>query len=430
MKRYLDFNDTSILTKFIKAIVSTTNIPSIDFWKPGKSIKSGAFYLTENYIVRCLTSDDGKPDANGKYKVTTIYDPRYFEMVTPYIFGKQYNGFTDKYTSKYQWYDEETHKYLGKYLRMLRDFKGVNLMHLYNCACLADYQSVRIHSEIKSDPETISKYGHAQVEYSLESLDKNINDGYKIFTCPIQYDQDYSIFINSQLPVKITAFYYTGIGHIPNEIKGGVIDIQSSKFNKPIKFRCNQDVADNTIDNVYRNLLTLLIEVPEKCNNVVVLEGDYSQATLKTLDNENSFTEVIIGDSSDLNALTNSDMDLLCPATSELTRAIDNKMHAFDLELIPYLLYHVIDVSDEISDNIARIQEYITSYEFFKIYGTRYIQRYKKGIWDNNMRLFIYNLMTKGIKRGGNVILKKKVINTTGYVDRDVEEILERGQNG
>ena len=69
---------------------------------------------------------------NGKYLVESIYDPTYFEITSPYIFGEEYRSFTGRFESKYQWYDAETHKYLGRYLRMLKDFKHIDLMHLYN----------------------------------------------------------------------------------------------------------------------------------------------------------------------------------------------------------------------------------------------------------------------------------------------------------
>ena len=99
--------------------------------------------------------------------------------------------------------------------------------------------------------------------------------------------------------------------------------------------------------------------------------------------------------------------------------------YAFDLDLIPYLLLNVIDLNDNISDNIKRVQEIVSSYDFYRLYKVRYTKPYKKGIWDNNLRKFIYDLMTTGVKDGDVVLIDKKVNNVTGYVDKDVESTFE-----
>lgn len=431
MKQFHYFNDTSMLTKFIKSLISTTNLPLIDYWKPGKPIKEGAIYLTENYIVRCLESDNCSLNADGSYVVDSIFNPEYFELVCPFINGEFYRSLTGTFNSKYQWYDADTHKYLGKYLRMLRDFENIDLMYLYNCVTPTEFPTARIETSIDTSIETMAIYKHPYVEVALNT-DFTEDDGYKVLTCPIVFNQDYTIYINSSLPIKIAPIYFNGICNVtPNLVNGAdYIIAQSAKFSKPIKYRCSQDIEKSATDSVYRSLLTLLIQVPKDCNNVVVLEGDYSSVKLNTFDGKNSFAEVISNIETNYNDFTNEEIDTMCPMMSNLVRAIDNKLHAFDTELIPYLLYHTISLADNISENIARVQEYISSYEFFKLYGICYTKPYKRGIWDNELRLFIYNLMTKGVKRGNAILIDKKVINTTGYIDRDVEEIIERGQNG
>ena len=50
------FNDTSIYTKFIKQLVATTYVPTIEVWKPGKPTIAGFQYITKNYIVEALQS--------------------------------------------------------------------------------------------------------------------------------------------------------------------------------------------------------------------------------------------------------------------------------------------------------------------------------------------------------------------------------------
>lgn len=418
MKQFHYFNSDDLLTKFIKSLVSSTNLPLIDFWKPGKPIKEGCFYLTDNYIVRCKQSDMGTL-VNGKYLVESIYDPTYFEITSPYIFGEEYRSFTGRFESKYQWYDAETHKYLGKYLRMLKDFKHIDLMHLYNCVSPIEYNSVRI------DNKLIREIG---VNYLTPVINTEPlgNDGYKIITCPIMYNQDYTIYIDSNLPIKMAAVYFNGLTVVVPEIINQRVDVkQSARFSQPILYRCEENVVDTSNSSLYRNLLTLLIQVPEYCNNVVVLEGNFTDSHVFVEKDGNSLKRVILGDNYDFSSQTNEQMDKICLTSSNLIRTMSNELHAFDLDLLPYLLLNVIDLNDNISDNIKRVQEIVSSYDFYRLYKVRYTKPYKKGIWDNNLRKFIYDLMTTGVKDGDIVLIDKKVNNVTGYVDKDVESAFE-----
>lgn len=423
MEQFQYFNDSSVLTKFIKAIVNTTNLPLIDYWKPGKPIKRGIFYITDNYIVKCIKDSDGS-------NVKTIYDTEYFDVISPYVFGENYRCFTGTFQSKYQWYDAETHKYLGKYLRMLRDFKQINLMHLYNCVTPVEYNSIRIKTTVDVSDETQNVFGHPYMHVELDTKFDG-DDGYKVITCPIMYDQDYTIYANSSLPVKMTAIYFNGINSIFEEpVSDSFMYKQSMTFSNPILYKCKQSTTQSSLDSVYRNLLTLIIQVPKNCNNIVVLEGDYTKLHIINTPEGNKLTQTIIGNNHNLDTLSNVEMDKLCPAISNLTKTLQNKLHAFDLELIPYLLYHVIEPNDEISENIAVIQEYISSADFNRLYGMCYTKPFKRGIWDNNLRKFIYDVMLHGIKRDGNILINQKIFNNTGYIDRDTEEAIKRGHYG
>lgn len=418
MKQFHYFNSNDILTKYIKALVSSTNLPLIDFWKPGKPIKEGCCYITNNYIVRCKKSDEGKL-VDDKYKVDSIYDSNYFELLSPYIYGEEYRSFTSKFESKYQWYDSDTHKYLGKYLRMLKDFKQLDLMHLYNCVSSIEYNSVRIDNEIVKEAGA----NYLKPIINTEAVD---NDNYKIITCPILYNQDYTIFVNSDLPIKMAAVYFNGLTVVVDDIINHKVDVvQSASFNKPILYRCEENVEDNSNNSLLRNLLTLLIQVPKKCKNIVVLEGDYTNSHVFVEKDGNSLREIIINDNYNFNNLSNEEMNKICVTSSNLIRTISNELHAFDLDLLPHLLLNVIDSNDEISENIERIQSIISSYDFYRLYKVRYTKPYRKGIWDNNLRKFIYDLMTVGVTNGETTLINKKVCNVIGYVDRDIENILE-----
>ena len=54
------------------------------------------------------------------------------EIISPYVHNNYNKCFNSTYTSYISGYDSETHKYLGNYLRMIRDITNVDLMQYYN----------------------------------------------------------------------------------------------------------------------------------------------------------------------------------------------------------------------------------------------------------------------------------------------------------
>jgi hypothetical protein len=128
---YTKFYDNTITTKFIKNLVSKTNVPFISTWKPGDFVIRGMLYLTRDAIWKCQHTgfpnsvDDVctvheanlyKEIPNGgldKLGSTTNEAIRFFTRVSPYVFGEEYFNITGKYTSKVLGYDATTHFYLG-----------------------------------------------------------------------------------------------------------------------------------------------------------------------------------------------------------------------------------------------------------------------------------------------------------------------------
>ena len=86
------------------------------------------------------------------------------------------------------------------------------------------------------------------------------------------------------------------------------------------------------------------------------------------------------------------------------------------------MLLNVIDSKDEIYQNIERIQKYSTSTENREINNSNYTGTYVKGEWDDSLRKYLYDLVTKNIKT-------PTTVDISGYVDKDVETIITRGQN-
>ena len=118
-----------------KELVARTNVPFISTWKPGDFAIRGMFYITSDSIWKCLhtgwpKSVDDFCDLTHETKVVKIDDDgnitdtssidkssamrvRFFERVSPYVFGQEYFNITGNYKSDLLGYDATTHFYLG-----------------------------------------------------------------------------------------------------------------------------------------------------------------------------------------------------------------------------------------------------------------------------------------------------------------------------
>jgi hypothetical protein len=245
---------------------------------------------------------------------------------------------------------------------------------------------------------------------------------------PIYFNQDYTIYIDCDLPIAITAICYDGENKINNYTSdSGVIHLNKATKNNPIVYNVTQNIGSGHSSMYYRNYLTLVIQVPKTCNNVVVLEGNYKDIKPDLTNNKNELSKVIFGD--DYNKLSLDDVNRYCKVLPALTRSLTNELYAYDDILIEYLLRNVIYKDDEISDNITRIQKYCSSYEFEKYNGIRFDSPYTKGIWDNKLRMFLYDLMTKSNDNNKKKAFNAQLVNVTGYVDKEMETLVTRGQN-
>ena len=404
------FNEDSIYTKFIKQLVATTYVPTIEIWKPGKPIIKGFQYITKNYIVEAKESwnqDSG-------IELNDIYNG-YFNIIKPYIEGKEYQNITSNYISNKFMYDSKTHFYLGQYLRMLRDLHDLDLMCFYNCVTGVTSDKIRLGSE--KDPNEVITNNKEE-------------DNYTTLLVPIYFNQDYTIYLNSSAPIKMRGIFYDEVTNVSvkNLSESKVIEYPSSSSSKPILFRLNQKIGAGYYSMYYRNYLTLALQIPKNIKNVVILEGDYTNSKLYIENSQNKIPEVTYG-TIDYSNLTTEEINKHCIGIPALTRSIKNELYAYDDKLLEYLLLNAIHSEEEISKNIERVQTYSSSYECEKYNGTRFDKKYTRGVWDNNLRMFLYDLVTKGGKNNKRAHLDPITIDILGYVDKDVETIITRGQD-
>lgn len=410
----------TIQGKFIKELLRSTYIPTVPIYKLGDSLIQGMTYISGGYIVKAKknTTDINFP--------TSLTDSNYFEILEPYVLGKQYRGITSNFVSNSSTYDSETHKQLGNYLRAIRDLYNINLMPFYNCFSGNYNDNIRIDTE------------HKQIKYSQQI----VRDGYKVMLVPIKFNQTYTIYLNSSLPIILGSIYYDD-KYVLNEtqlLDNDLIQPTYASMDQPIYYRINKvgSTESNNDPNadIINNYLTLLIQVPSAySSNVVVLEGEYkplSYVDIKVIkdefDNEkiqpNTVTEKLcetIVDFTNENSWTNQNIERLFPIEPFLTHTIGTQNYAFSSRLVEYLLQNVITDVDFISDNIERVQQYCSSDKSAELNGIKYTEGYIKGVWDIHLQKYIYDLVTNKFK-------KPYIFDVNGFVDKDSEQIVNRGK--
>lgn len=428
------FNDDNMLTKFIKNLLFTTYIPTVQIWKVGKPVIKDFIYVTKNYIVKAIANWPLNTSSQTTYDgPTSEIDDRYFKILSHYVRGDFYRGITSNYESTTSNYDSETHYYLGQYLRMIRDLDGIDLMQYYNCWDGSYSDKIRFNL-IRNDNN----------QNTIEIIQNNKKvDGLKTLLVPIKFNTKYTIYINSNIPFTICPVYYDGINIIRNrDISNPLFykKISRCAFNSPYlyegidttKNNLNTNTNNNTV--LFEEYLTLLIQLPENnMSSVVVLEGDYTNIDLINIvkghyDNNifrydeisvNKLTEVRIGE--DLNRLSDTEFENLFRSVPSLTRQIDGQNYAFSDRLIEYLLLNVITKDDEITQNVERIQAYNSSIKSNQLNGRMfYMQGKVNGVWDRSLRKYNYDLAT--------TFKQPLSFDINGYVDKDTEELILRGK--
>ena len=129
----------------------------------------------------------------------------------------------------------------------------------------------------------------------------------------------------------------------------------------------------------------MLIQIPEiNTSTVMVLEGNYTENKLintncNGIEMQNGIKKLYYG-----KPLKNiEEIDLVenyFSSVSSLTQIFDGQNYAFNDRLIEYLLLNAITKNDDITDNIKRIQEYISSYKAQSQLRERYTKPYIKGV--------------------------------------------------
>ncbi len=326
------------MSRFIKNLLYTEELPLLDVVTKGDLIIKDCLYIYGEDIIRCtgtgrLEGDDTivLVPSNDLFPSSALYSggirKAEFEFVSRCEECEKNKVFY-KYRSNTNYYDGETHKHLGNYIRYFKNKTGIDLMPFYNCYTSDVIEGMYLQPPKKDSPT-----------YILET-----NDSYKVLAIPIKFNKTYTIAVDCGEPVQMRAVIYdknAGMivdnsgGYYSDRLESSYTRIFSSLFSRPFTFKV--ETEDYALYQQQRNL-HLLIQIPSHNNSSIsVLEGKYTDLHVVHT-NENTVRSV----------RPFRNLSLLNFNTKQ--------SYAFSDRLVEYLLLNVITSQEEISDNLDRVQ--------------------------------------------------------------------------
>lgn len=425
----IKFESNNILVGYIKNLLAEFKLPTppVYTYDSNDYAVEKQLYIKDDYICQFI---DGHFEKLFAFENSNI-EKNYYKQL--------------KFTGNS--YDSHTHEYLGDYLRFIRDYKGLNLMSLYNCYSNSFprnmcYQSKPVNSE-NNNTDSNSENSNTEQSNSTEAesfVFDTADSSYKIIMVPVRANKVYTIAIDCSISYEIACGFYDR-ALITSDSSDFIMErtykrISSSSFSSPylydgLVFNPSTDTKLYKTAVMNENNLKLFIKLPaSNQSSIVVLEGsylncnDWSFATFeksKTTDIFkakynysviNAYPENVNSSEIDYTSLLKSKNSLLYMNTGI--------SYPFSDRLIEYLVHNTIDITENIPENIKRMQWLL-------------LERYKEGktdsglpsigkaygIWDKKYSVILYNLALKE----GLLDSKSDIL---GYVDKDVENKLGR----
>lgn len=435
---YTKFYSNTILTKYIKGLISNTPLPLIDTVRDGDYIIKGVKYIYKFDVILC-TESGYISELKDKHLIKEYYINKpnpYKEVVidgvTQYIpwenedwdnyiqseennikfakyqressfrFNEDLPEITERFYSNFQYYDSLTHRMLGKYLRCIRDLYNVNLMPFYNCFSYDVLANISLSEE------------------STNGIENRTNDKYKLLAVPIKFNRTYTIYLDCPTKVLYKSVIYGKMGLVnklnsdetlTDELNENLNIKLSTNFLQPFTYRINNTGRNAKLLQSFEDCLYLLIQVPtNNTSSFVVLEGDYTSQSTSVMDIDYS------------KHLMPCELDRIYLSKLSLTSLNNKQIYAFSNRLIEYLLGNVITNMDTIDNNVKRVEEYLqeqTRLGNENTPGKHNITKNHYGMWNNELRKKLFEFYEN------KDILK--AYDITGYVDKDIEKELTRG---
>lgn len=409
----IKFNDNNIYVGYIKQLLKDFNLPRCQVYDEEKSVYYKVFdYNNKNKDFTVFIKN--KSLCRLAKKNNEIFE----EELLTYNFNDKIKNLTDNLHIKSNIYDSDTHKYLGDFLRFIRDYTGLDLMQMYNCFTN------------ESPVNLVIK------DFNIDSSDYN----YQLYILPIKFNKVYTIGLDCSSKVTLVTCNYENKDIVNTKIPNTFKHVSGSKFNKPFLFESPKVSSTDMLVN--EDTLKLIIKIPSSCrSSIVVLEGDYTRgcdlfntgdrqilaSTCSTEMVDNNLFKYMIESGKDVNKeiLVNyyiSRPQLLYLNTEQCYLLADR--------LLEYLSRNTIDSNEEIEDNIKALQREISSYNFKMKYlnGHSYIPDFY-GAWDNAIREALYNYVYKSTETGDRTKVLNNYFDMLGYYDKDIEYRLHSYDN-
>lgn len=405
------FFTNTIKSKFIKNVIYNTPLPILPTVTDGDYIIKDFIYIYQSYSIKCKESGYINPvDPSHSIAKYDVLDHSFFVD-----FSTNHKK-SERFESTYDYYDTDTHVWLGRYLRFYRDVWHTDLMPFYNCFSGVYTSKFFIDADLKVQQSGYDYYQQGSSEFRTRyqaSKDK------KIVQVPVKFNRKYTIAIDCSSEIGIAAAFidngqllkvpiFNGVYNLTDLYNNlnSVFSYSSSSFTSPFIYETinrNSDFPEGSgvdYENLfqrYEKYLYLLIQIPAENNSsIVILEGDYTdQKVNKVFSTEN------------IDSVSDKELNSLCVKGLSLLQFSDEIRHPFADRLIEYLLWNVIDNNDLVGDNIKRVQDKV---------GILTSKSVVPGAWTDNLRAFLFLKYTN--------YKKSKNIDVLGYVDKDIEKYL------
>ena len=352
----IKFNSTNIVVGEIKELLKSFNLPSYKVLVDNEpvSIFKGFNYIYNDMILVANVDKD--------FNDGFIYNSSDFVNRGTYFFGQDILNITHNLVIKNVNYDYLTHNRLGNYLRFIRDYKGINLMSMYNCYNGQSANNIDI-SVLDNDNKPIFTFDTTDVSY-------------KLLTIPVKYRKKYSFYVDCPTNLEIVACFYLNNNQLNDLVVGTTskvleshlypnthMKINGTRFNTPFVYDKLENLLFNLSGDIKKTFaqkeleLTLLLKLPKDNNSsVVVLEGDYSQDVTQRCLTSNTFsshTQYIYNYENINKYISNFDK---YQSYKQLTYLNDNNSYPFSIRLLEYLIGNVITPIDEITLDTKRVE--------------------------------------------------------------------------
>lgn len=417
----------------VKQILCQTNLPVVRTISYGEWMVAGMQYQLASSVVLCTQSGvypGGTPavgvdlrcdedvicdDSLAVDEITQAATPSpVYTGTATYRLGERTVGLSKPFYSPHDYYDTETHEQLGRYLRCIRDMKGLNLMPFYNCFSYKSIEGISL-KRITSDSE--------MQELAVD------NPAVKVFAVPVRLGATYTICLNCPTALKMGALLYSNLGVLSSGTSGAASkalymntysEYDSVTFNNPIVLTVPypEKTSEQQVEVesssakallAYEGNLHLLIQMPAWTDTpIVVLEGDYSDKSVRILNSGYAGAEYTQED--EKFALL-SNLSLMQPT-------LETGSPAFSDRLLEYLTLNAISSLDEISQNTISVAERMRKPDNKLIDA----EQTSVGIYTTGLRASVFNKYA--ISRDAS---SYTAYDLTGYVDKDIEDDFRLG---